>query len=184
MLQYSVKKIDNEKVIFDFSSLPVQLKKMWAVITIIENHPLISFSLAIYKNDDYEEGTIIVSPYFYHKYPDLYAVGNKEYNTVRIYTNPIHRRKSQWKIIALLFRSFFYSNLNIYSDIAEDRSPLGQKAYLELKQEVKKMGNLDEKYFSTSGIIKNDFDEEKIPRDPCFPNVWYNNRIGGRFSGA
>lgn len=179
-MNFKINFIDKERFVFDIESVSKDLENLWMSIIEIKDHPFHSFAVAIYKNNDFEPGTIIVSKYFYHKYPDLYVVYNKENRTSRLYTNPKYRKSGYWKYFAPILRNFFYFNLNIYSDFGTERSWLAHKMYLGLRKIILEKNNfLDEKYDKSVYKIMENFTDKDVPRDPCFPNIWYNQRIGG-----
>jgi len=170
--------IEEDKLVFDIKSKPETLENFWAVVTKIKRHPFISYAIGIYLNDDFPEGTIIVSPYFYHKYPDFYVVYDKNNRTMRLYANPVYRGNRYWEYFAFIFRNFFYFNLNLYTDLGSLRTDYVHKMYLRLKESVLEKSNLTEENDNSSPIINESFSEKDIPRDPCFPYIWYNQRIG------
>jgi hypothetical protein len=182
LIEFDTKQIDDNKIIFDVKSYPEELGKFWTVVTKIEDHPLISYVASIYINDDFMPGTIIESSFFYHKYPDLHVVYDKDIFAIRIYTSPFHRGKKHWEYLALVLRNFFYSNLNIYTDISSDRTILAQNMYKTLRKNVIKDTDLTEEDDKTPYKIRNNLLEKEIPRDPCFPYTWYNHRMAEKIN--
>jgi hypothetical protein len=169
---------EENALIFDIKSKPKNLKNFWAVVTKIDRHPFISQAIAIYVNQDFPSGTIIVSKYFYHKYPDFYVVYDKENNAMRVYTSPPYRGNKNWEYFALLFKNFFYLNLGEHTNLSQDRSVIGEEMYLKIKKSVLEKGEDLESFFNPATNIRNDFSEKDVPRDPCFPYIWYNHRMG------
>ena len=180
MIDFVPEIIDENKLIFNIKSKPENLENFWAVVTKIKRHTFISYAISIYINNDFPPGTIIHSNYFYHKYPDLYVIYDKHHNAIRIYTGLEHRNKKYWEYFVFLFRNFFYCNLNIYTDIAEDRTDYAEKMYLTIMESINNLVALEEEHYNFSPNIKINFSEKEIPRDPCFPYIWYNHRMVGK----
>jgi hypothetical protein len=168
----------NEKKIPYLSSFPKELENVWVHVHKFENHPTLSLVVSLYKNDDFKKGTIIISPYFYHKYPDVYCVYTKDVDGethigTRAYTNPKYRGRGYWKWFILFLRSFLYNNLQMYTDVSPERNSFMEKAY----KNVQKTINYEyDKYKNDGKMYTKEYQE---PRDPCFPDIWYNHRIGG-----
>jgi hypothetical protein len=180
MTEFVPEVINNNKLIFDIQSKPKNLKNFWAVVTKIKRHPFISHAVAIYINDKKPNGTIIYSNYFYHEYPDLYVIYDKDNNAIRVYTGILHRNKRYWEYFAFLFRNFFYFNLDIYTDIAKDRTDYAEKMYLRIVDSVSDRLSSGKDYYNPISNARTEFSEENIPRDPCFPYIWYNHRMAGK----
>lgn len=163
----------NEIVIPNLEDYPQELENSWIHIYKVEDHFDISYIVSFYNNDDYPRGTIIVSPFLYHIYPDSYVIFNKDNLSTRIYTNPVYRGRGYWKWIPQVLRCFFYNNFdNIYLDSSPERSMAGEKAYKKAIEIMKQ-----KKIYVNNGRMK--LGELEPPRDPSFPYIWYNNRIGG-----
>jgi hypothetical protein len=173
MAKFKSIQIDEKKWVYDLESFPEEIKNTWMHIVKLDRHPHISYVVAIYKNDDFPEGTIILSPYFYHKYPDFYALEDKEVNAFRIYTNPIYRGQKHWKGFPMILRNFFYYSCGIYSDVGKERSLSGEMLYKSLKKMADMPENEDPAPNNRTVVDS----EVNPPRDPCYPNVWYNQRI-------
>jgi GNAT superfamily N-acetyltransferase len=174
-----VTNIINEKKIPYLSSFPEELENVWVHVHKFENHPTLSLVVSLYKNDDFKRGTVIVSPYFYHKYPDVYCIYTKDidgdtYIGARAYTNPKYRGRGYWKWFILFLRSFLYNNLQMYTDVSPERNSFLEKAYVSAHIIAKKTIT---KYFNDGKMFTRD---GKEPRDPCFPDIWYNQRVGGK----
>ena len=170
--------IIDETIVFDIKSKPENLENFWCVITKISRHPFISQAIAVYVDKKFPSGTIIVSKYFYHRYPDFYVIYDKNNNAIRLYTRPKYRGNKNWEYFAFLFKNFFYFNLGENTNLAEDRSEIAQKMYLKLTKSILEKDESLEDFLFSPAKIREDFSEDKVPRDPCFPYIWYNQRMG------
>lgn len=177
MTEYTFKEVNGVKLV-DFSNFPEELENMWMAIHKFNNHGTLSAIAYIYKNDKYPPGTIVETPYMYHEYPDAYSVYLKEnedgvFIGTRVYTNPKYRGRGWWKFLFGFLRDVLYTNFNMYTDSTEERTVAVEKMY----QHAQKMLNQDA-YNQNDGRF---FVEEILPpRDPCYPEIWYNHRIGGK----
>lgn len=173
-------KFDGKVLTADLDKFPEELGNSWIIIHKFENHPFYSYMFCMYHNDDFPAGTIIVSPYFYHKYPDvysLYAKKNKDnvYLGVRASVNPRHRGKGWWTWYAYLTRVIFWGNFKIVVDVTPDRNTKMENFY----KKASKLFNHKNKT-ENDGRIKSP--DQEMPRDSSFPYTWYNQRIGGKIS--
>lgn len=171
-------KFDGKVLTADFEKFPQELGNSWIVIHKFDNHSFYSYMFCLYHNDDFPPGTVLMSPYFYHKYPDIYSLYTKENSEgilfgIRASVNPKHRGKKMWTWYAYLTRILFWGNLGVIVDVTEDRN--------------KKMDNFYEKasqVFNHKEKTKNDgrisYPSEEMPRDPAFPYIWHNQRIEGK----
>lgn len=168
-------KKDKEVMTADFDSFPEELGNSWIMIHKFNNHRFYSYMFCMYHNDDFPRGTIIVSPYFYHKYPDIYSLynhpdDNDVYHGVRASINPIHRGKKWWTWYGYMTRVIMWGTFGIHVDVTADRNSkienFYQKATAAIGQEwqIKNNGRLE-------------YSDEEMPRDVAFPYTWHNNRI-------
>jgi hypothetical protein len=169
-------KKNNNVVTIDLDKFPEELENSWCFIHDFKNnHNMYSYMFCLYNNDDFPKGTVIISPYFYHKYPDIYSLYSKPNEdkvmfATRVHVNPKHRGK-QWMIwYAYITRDIFWNNFGFIADVTSDRNKKVEswyKRYTELSgQEMKTQNNGRMNYPS-----------EEMPRDPAYPYIWYNNRI-------
>lgn len=176
MAEFESISVGEKKWIYNLKSFPEEIKNTWMHIIKIDRHPQLSYVVAIYKNNDFPEGTIILSPYFYHRYPDFYALYEKDIKAFRIYSNPMYRRQYHWNGFPMILRNFFYNSLGIYTDVIEERSLSAEKIYQKLKK-MSKMPEEQDPSPNNNAIVDA---QVNPPRDPCYPNVWYNHRIEGK----
>lgn len=174
-------KFDGDILTADLDIFPSELGNSWIFIHEFgDNHPFYSYMFCLYHNDDFPAGTVVTSPYFYHRYPDIYSLYDKKnedgiYYGVRASVNPRYRRQGWWTWYAYLTRIIFWGNLGIVVDVTPDRN--------------KKMDNFYENAantFNHKEKIKNDgrveLPDTEMPRDVGFPYIWYNQRISERIS--
>jgi len=171
-------KNDNGVRTADFESFPVELKNSWILIHKFKNNPHYSYLFSMYHNDDYPRGTVVVSPYIYHKYPDIYSLYNHPnddgiYYGVRASVNPQYRGQGWWTWYGYMTRVIFWGTFGIHVDVTPDRNTkmegFYQKATKGIGQELKTKNN-GRMYYP----------DEEMPRDPAFPHIWHNNRVGGK----
>ena len=170
-----------------YSQYPSELDKSWIHVTFFEDHPKLAGVISIYKNDKYPTGTVIFSKHILNEYPDMYMTLNKggatyattEKNVVlsdRIYTNPVYRRRGYWKWAGSMMRSILYSYNGLVLDGTDDRALAIEKIYVK----AMKLGG-QKKWFPNNGRMFNHKGWEKEPpREPAFPYIWYNQRLGGK----
>lgn len=172
--------IANMKRVGDYSipvffKMPNELDGCWIQITELIDTK-IKYVIAAYFNNIHPKNTIIISNILPTEYPDIYATINKDYRNERVYINPKYRKKGLLAIAGLITRSVFYEYLNIIIDIPLDRSPKTEKATFLVKdiwQETVETLPIEKR----SAISLFDIDP---PRDPAYPNVWHQHRIGGK----
>lgn len=165
--------------LIDLSGFPDVLGNMWMHVHKINDSQTISCIVSFYKNDDFPAGTVIESPYIYHKYPDAYAMYALKseggvYFGIRAYTNPFYRRNGWWRWIVFMLRIVLYSNFGMINEVSTDRNSILENVY---KKALKIGGQAYNKYFN-DGRMK--FPNKEMPRDSGYPYVWYNNRIAGK----
>lgn len=179
MTNFVKKNINNVDVI-SIESYPTELESSWMYINKLSDHDHYSYVYSMYANNDLPKGTIVVSPYFYHKYPDihsLYLHPTKEsgiYYGVSGWVNPRHRRKGWWLWYGIMTRIIFLGNFNIEMDVGGDRDSKMEAAY----QKVVKMLEHEKKAVKNDG--RSQLPETEMQRDVVFPYTWYNHRIGGK----
>lgn len=162
----------------NFNKFPEELGNMWISVHKFKNHGMLYAVVSMYQNDMYPPGTIIETPYMYNDYPDAYSVYVKKneqgiFIGTRIYTNPKYRGNKWWKYLLGFLRDFLYTNFDMYTDVTPERTLAGEKIFKNAQ-----------KMLNQNTLNKNDgrmYVEEILPpRDPCYPETWYNHRIGGR----
>lgn len=173
------KKIDNGIVTLDFESFPKELGNSWIFIHEFKNHPFYSYLFSMYHNDDFPKGTIVVSPFFYHKYPDIYSLYSKKtdkniYLGERASVNPKYRGQTWWIWYAYMTRVIFWDILGIVVDITPDRNKKMEAFYQKYTTQYR----TDEDNIENNGRMN--YPSEEMPRDPAFPYIWYNNRISAK----
>jgi hypothetical protein len=174
-----IPKNDNGIATGDFECYPTELENSWIFIHKLKNHSFYSYVFSMYHNDDLKTGTIVVSPYFYHKYPDvhsLYCHQDKDtgiYFGVSGWVNPKHRRKGWWFWYGLLTRIIFWGNFNIYVDAGGDRDKKMESFYQKATHIIKQKNKIENDGRSTQP-------EGEMQRDVVYPYTWYNHRIGGK----
>jgi hypothetical protein len=174
-----IPKNDNGVATMDFECYPLELEDSWMFIHKLEDHFNYSYVFSMYKNNDFPKGTLIISPYFYHKYPDihsLYTHQDKEnglYYGVSGWVNPKYRRRGFWYWYGIMTRVILWGNLGIHMDMGGDRDHKMEKSYQKIISSLKQ-----EKIVENDGRAKQA--ETEMPRDVVFPYTWYNHRIGGK----
>jgi hypothetical protein len=157
----------------EFNEYPKELENTWLHVYKVKDHFDLSYIVSFYKNNDYPRGTVIVSPFLYHKYPDGYVIFDKQYFSSRIYGNPMYRGRGWWKWVPIVLRTFFYSNMNkIFVDATPERSMAGERSYKKALPYLKQKN-------PTINNGRMNLGEMEPPRDPTSPYIWYNNRVGG-----
>jgi hypothetical protein len=175
--EYKFEEIDGVKLA-NFSSFPKELGNMWLSFYKFKNHGMLHAVVCMYQNDLYPPGTIVESPYMYNDYPDAYSVyrkmnDDKIFIGTRIYTNPEFRGNGWWKYLIAFLRDFLYTNFEMYTDAGKERTLAGEKIFRNAQ-------NMVNQYTSNENDGRMNSQEILPPRDPCYPETWYNHRIGGR----
>jgi hypothetical protein len=171
-------KIDGEVFTADFECFPKELENGWIFIHEFQDHKLLSHLFSMYKSNDFLRGTVIVSPYFYHKYPDIYSLYTKKtkdgkYLGSRIQINPIHRGKKWLMWYAYMTRVIFWGTFKKHVDVVAERTAKIENFYSKATKSI----NQDQ-YLKNDG--RKDFPDEEMGRDLAHPYVWYHHRIGGK----
>jgi hypothetical protein len=173
-----VAKDDNGVATADFECFPIELGDSWIFTHKFKSGGLHSFFISMYHNQDFPAGTVISSPYMYHKYPDVYSVYSRPnedgiYYGERASINPIHRGKKWWTWYGYMTRVIMWGTFGIHVDVTPDRNTkmesFYQKATKGIGQELKTKNN-----------GRMNYPDEEMPRDPAFPYSWQNNRISKR----
>ena len=160
-----------------FSNYPKELGDSWVMVTFFKDNPAVSTAVCLYINNKYPKGTIVMSKYMMNDYPDMYYILDKTNTVTRFYTNPIYRRRGYWKLFGTLMRSIMYNYNGIVPDSTDDRAFFGEKAYLAMVNIGKQ-----KKWLKNNGRMFNHLGIEfEPPRNPAFPSIWYNQRIGGLY---
>ena len=158
-----------------FSQYPTEFGHSWMQITFLKDHPDLSFAVCLYINNKYPNGTIIMSKHISNDYPDMYCTLDHNHKANRLYTNPIYRKRGYWKILGTLMRSIMYSYNGVIADGSADRANAIEKAYLDMVRIGKQ-----KKWLPNNGrMFSHQGSEIEPPREPVFPYIWYNQRIGG-----
>jgi len=161
-----------------FSSYPEELGDSWIQVTFLKDHPDLSLIAMLYINSKHKKGTVIFSDYIPNDYPDMYYTLDKQHLANRVYTNPEYRRRGYWKIFGTLMRSIIYNYNGIIPDGSTDRAKAVEKAYLAMVNIGKQA-----KWLPNNGrMFKHLASEIEPPREPAYPYIWYNQRVGGRVS--
>lgn len=174
-----------EKIIIDnidmvnFNEVPYPIDSLWFHLHKLNNNSTSSWVLSAYHSDDFPGGTIIKSPYIYHKFPDFYVTYSfpdeeNVYLATRTSINPKYRGNGWIKPFILFIKTFLYNNFNILTDISTERNMAIERAYIA----IHKMGKRLYKKYKNDGTMFGKMVE--MPRDPCYPSIWYNHRIGGK----
>lgn len=171
-------KMDGKVATADFECFPKELGNSWIFIHKFENHPLYSYLFSLYHNNDFEKGTVVMSPYIYHKYPDIYSVYAKPQKDdihygIRVNVNPKFRGRGWWTWYGYLTRVIFWGTFGIHVDSTQERNTKIENFY-------QKATNAIGQNWKTENSGRNNYPDEEMPRDPAFPYIWYNNRIGGK----
>lgn len=178
MTNFSLKN-DNGIATAELESYPTELENSWIIVHKMKDHRFYAYMFCMYKNNDMPIGTIINSPYFYHRYPyihSLYCHIDKELNTyfgVSGWVHPKHRKKGWWSWYSLLTRVIFWGNFKIYVDAGGDRDRKMENLY----QKVTAMINQKNKTKNDGRVNQK---EIEMQRDVASPHTWYNHRIGGK----
>lgn len=155
-------------------SFPEKLTGFWVHVCVEPDNPGYTYIVSIYKNDAYPTGTVILSKYMPYEYPDMYMCVDTNYQAIRVYTNPIHRRNGYWVAFGVFFKTFFAEQFGVDLEAPFDRSKWTDKIY-----------NKARKIYGQSFVTpvlrggRIDQDEMEPPRDPAFPLIWFGQRIGG-----
>jgi len=151
-----------------------KLSGFWVHVCVEPDNPGYTYIASIYKNDAYSTGTVILSKYMPYEYPDMYMCVDTNYQAIRVYTNPIHRRNGYWVAFGVFFKTFFAEQFGVNLEAPFDRSKWTDRIY-----------NKARKIYGQSFITpvlrggRIDQDEMEPPRDPAFPLIWFGQRIGG-----
>ena len=173
-----------------YSQYPTELGESWVQVTFFEDHPTLGGVIALYKNNRYTTGTIIFSKYILNDYPDMYLTFTKNGNIAgtdkntgiladRMYTNPIYRKRGYWKFVGTLMRSIIYSYNKRILDGTTNRAMAIERAYLKMMS----LGGQKRGFNNNGRMFKHSGSEIEPPREPSFPFIWYNQRIGGITNG-
>lgn len=173
-----VTKIDGDVITLELECFPVELENGWIFIHEFENHKLFSNLFSMYKNDDFTRGTIIVSPYIYHRYPDIYSLythktQDDRYLGCRAQINPRYRGRKWWTWYAYMTRVIFWGNFKKHIDVVAERNTKMENFY----QKGRKVFN---QKWQLENDGRNNYPDEDMARDLAYPYVWYNHRIGGK----
>ncbi len=158
-----------------FSSMPDEIKGCWVHITKLKSSKL-KYVISVYFNNIYPENTVIVSDRVPTEYPDLYGTINKDGRNERVYINPKYRKKGLLPVLGMIARTIFYEYLDTIIDLPLDRNIKTEKATVLVKsiwQEKVEQLPVEKR----SAISLFDIDP---PRDPVYPDVWHEHRIGGK----
>jgi hypothetical protein len=158
-----------------FSSMPDELKNCWIHITKV-NSSSIKYVASVYFNSIHPKNTVVVSDFIPTEYPDLYATFNKDSRNERVYINPKYRKKGLLAVFGVVCRSMFYDYLNDIIDLPLDRSIKTEKA----THLVKAIWNEEVEYLPVEKRSAISLFDIEPPRDPAYPNVWHEHRIGGK----
>jgi hypothetical protein len=155
-------------------NLPAELDGFWVHVCVEPDQKDYTYIVSIYKNDEHPTGTIVLSKYLPYAYPDMYVCIDNNYHTVRMYTNPIHRRNGYWVLFGAFLKPFFAKQFNVELEAPSDRSKLADRIYARARL-------LAGQTFATTPLRggRIDQDEMEPPRDPAFPLIWFGQRIGG-----
>lgn len=172
-----IPKDDNGVATGDFECYPTELGNSWIFIHKLKDHKFYSYVLSMYKNDDLPRGTVIISPYFYHKYPHIHSLYLHPGKSGTIYgvsgwVHPKYRRRGQWLWYGLLTRILFWGNLKIFMDIGGDRDKKMEASTRKMKEIIKQQSMVP----NDGRMHQND---DEMPRDVVYPYIWYNHRVGG-----
>lgn len=176
-LQYNIsgyKKV-KEYSIPIFKSIPKEFENSWIKITKL-NLEKTKHVACFYFNDKYPSGTVIVSNKVDDSYPDIYVTFDKNNQAERLYINPLMRKKGYLHIVPLVLRKCFWEYLGIIVDGSTDRSYKADRAYNIAKEILNETPSLNNKIENLSANARYEIEP---PRDPIYPNVWSNQRIGG-----
>lgn len=176
LAQFNIEKLEkiNGISIPNFSDFPKQFDGFWIQITKIFNNKN-SFIACFYLNDDNPSGTVIVSDYLNSKYPDMYVSFYMDGLADRLYINPSLRKRGYLSIIPLVLRTAFYHYQDGFIvDGSDNRSDLADKAYSLAKN------FLEESELNNNPVSANSIYNIEPPRDPIYPLIWYNQRVGGK----
>jgi len=175
--QYNIKEFKSvgNHYVPEFYSMPEEFKKCWIQISKL-NLKNTKYAACFYFNQDFPEGTVIVSESIRSSYPDIYVTFDHNNKAERLYINPVMRKRGYLPIAGLVLRSCFYNYLGIIVDGSSDRSFSADKAYSKAKGIVKETPAKNNPEINLSSNAKYEIDP---PRDPIYPNVWNIQRVGG-----
>lgn len=173
-----IPKTEGNIVTADFECFPTELENGWIFIHEFKNNKLFSNLFSMYKGDDFPRGTVVVSPYIYHRYPDIYSLyeqPNAEGIILgsRGQINPRYRGRKWWTWYAYMTRVIFWGNFKKHIDVTPERNTKMETFY----QKARKDFNQDWQMENTG---RNKYPDEEMPRDPIYPYIWYNHRVGGK----
>lgn len=176
--QYNIKefKLVENYYVPEFYSMPKEFKGCWIQISKL-NLKNTKYAACFYFNEDFPEGTVIVSESIRSIYPDIYVTFDRNNNAERLYINPVMRKRGYLHIVPLVLRSCFYNYLGVIVDGSSDRSVSADKAYYRAKEILKENPVKNNPEINLSSNAKYEIDP---PRDPIYPNVWHMQRIGGK----
>ncbi len=150
----------------DIKEYPKELSGSWFCFTKIEGHPILAGMCAVYFNDEYPSGTIIVSNYVLDQYPDIYATWDKDYMSNRMFVSPKLRKSGKGKnalIVGDQFIKFLGNELQYSYGDHENGDFLFNGAYsLNKKNENKYVNDLNMFDFRDSAYPLIHFDKRFI----------------------
>lgn len=158
---------DNQSTSFspDIKNYPKELFGSWFCFTKLENHPILAGMCAVYFNDKYPSGTLIVSTCIVDQYPDIYATWDKDYTATRMFVSPKLRKSGKGKnalIVGDQFIKFLGNELHsAYGEHENGDFLLNGAYFLDKKNENKYVDDL------------NMFDF----RDPAYPLIHFDKRF-------
>jgi hypothetical protein len=175
--QYNVIGVNtvNGKKVPIFSAWPNELSGSWLQITEVSLHQT-KWVCQFYFNDNYPEGTVLVSTFISKDYPDIYLLIDHDGTIDRVYINPIYRKRGLLGSTCIL-RTIMYDIFNIIIDTTTDSSLKTQKGIIAgYASGLEKIPERNPEEFLS------DISLEDIlpPRDPVYPFVWVNERPGGK----
>lgn len=167
--------INNGVATPSFSQYPKEFGDSWIHVTLFDDHLTLAAIMCLYINDKHPPGTIIISKYMMNDYPDMHFTFNKNFEGERMYTNPVYRKRGYWKLFGILMRSIFYNYNGTVLESTSNRALAVERAYLAMVKLAKQKD-----WVPNNGRMFNHMGSEiEPPRDPAYPAVWYNQRVGG-----
>lgn len=181
MNNFTVKESFDKLSTGEFKNYPPELENSWIIFHKIDDHHQYAYMLCMYKNSDLPTGTIVESPYYYHRYPDVHSTYNhKDKITgknfgVTGWVNPKYRRRGFWFWYSVFVWTILWNNFNIRIDAGGDRDKKMENFYNKVTKTIKQ-----DSQTKNNGMKNFNLSDDQVQRDTSYPYTWYNHRIGGK----
>lgn len=181
-----------------FRKYPEYLKGTWSQATVFSDRGNSQTIQCIYKNDDNESGTLIISNFINNDYPQCWATliidgYDKDHYTAitdRFYTNPLYRRKNYLTSLSLIGYPMWCSFFNILPRLGpgytEGTQAVAFSGSSLIASATKKRFNLNKKKIEEIvkvGMTPGELPQINMPaelviyKDPVFPALFHSMSV-------